>query len=130
MSDPISDMLSRIRNAQMVKQKTTNLPYSKIKLDIAEILIKEGFLESVNKLGRKTTRTLELVLKYEENGSPRISEIKRISKPSQRVYAPYKELHPLQGGLGRMILSTPLGLLTDREAKKKKVGGEILMEIW
>ncbi len=130
MSDPISDMLSRIRNAQMVKQKTTNLPYSKMKLDIAEILVREGFLIAVNKLGRKIDRTLELVIKYEEDGSPKISEIKRISKPSQRVYTPYKELHPLQGGLGRIILSTPLGLLTDREAKKKKVGGEILMEIW
>jgi len=129
MTDPIADMLTRIRNGQAVKKKTVAVPYSKIKIEIANILVQEGFIESINRVGKKNKKFIELNLKY-ENNQPRISEITRISKPSQRVYIQAKDVRPVQGGLGILILSTPKGLMTNKEAKKNNIGGEVLLKVF
>ncbi|MFA5360401.1 MAG: 30S ribosomal protein S8 [Candidatus Paceibacterota bacterium] len=138
MIDPIADMLTRIRNAQAVKEKTVLIPYSKIKLDIADVLLKNGFIEGVEKVKRRdknsqtgtSQRFIEIILKYDKKGQPKISEIKRISKPSRRVYIKAKDIWPFKRGLGLKILSTTKGILSDLEAKKLKLGGEVLLEIW
>lgn len=126
MTDPITDMLNRIRNAQAVLHPTVTLPFSNLKYEIAKILEKEGFIEKVERKGRKTKRVLEIVLKYP---SP-ISGLKRISKPGQRIYLRAKEIKPVRGGFGIAIVSTPKRLMTDKEARKQKLGGEIICKIW
>lgn len=130
MTDPIGDMLTRLRNAQAVKHKTVNIPYSKIKWEILRVLQENNWIEGINRLGRKNKKFINVILKYNEDNSPVISEIKRISKPSQRIYSGIKKMWPIKKGMGTRILSTPAGIFTDREAKKLKVGGEILLEIW
>lgn len=126
MTDPISDMLNRIRNAQAVFQPKASIPFSKLKYKIAEILEKEGFIEKVEKRGRRAKRDFEITLKY----PPTISGLRRISKPGQRIYARSKELKPVRGGYGIAIISTPKGLMTNKKARKQKLGGEILCQIW
>lgn len=125
MADPISDMLNRILNAQAISQETVNLPYSNLKYEIALILQKEGFIKSIEKKGRKEKRFLKVDLKY-----PASLSAKRISKPGQRIYSPAKNLKPVKGGYGISIISTSKGLMTGKEAKKNKLGGEILCEVW
>ncbi len=137
MTDPITDMLNRIRNAQAVLHPTVSIPFSNLKYEIAKILEKQGFIEKVERKGRKTKKILEITLKYqsfvkdrkEQMGSA-ISGLKRISKPGQRIYARAKEIKRVQGGYGTTIVSTPKGLMTDKEARKKKLGGEVICEIW
>ncbi|MDD3098370.1 MAG: 30S ribosomal protein S8 [Candidatus Pacebacteria bacterium] len=138
MTDPIADMLTRIRNAQAVNKKTVVVPYSKIKLEILNVLLKNNFIIRVEKVKRKTrssqTETgkkfIEIEIKYDKENQPLISEMKRISKPSRRVYLQAKDIWPFKRGLGLRILSTPRGILSDMEAKKLKVGGEVLLEVW
>lgn len=130
--DPISDMLTRIRNAQAVSHKTVSFPFSKIKFDLAKILNQEGFVSSVSKEGRGSNGKIEIVLKYKDSKSlsPLIQELKRISKPGQRIYIGRKELGKFLKERGITILSTSQGLVTVREAKKKGLGGEVLCRIW
>jgi small subunit ribosomal protein S8 len=131
-------MLTRIRNAQAVNKKTVVVPYSKIKLEILNVLLKNNFIIRVEKVKRKTrssqTETgkkfIEIEIKYDKENQPLISEMKRISKPSRRVYLQAKDIWPFKRGLGLRILSTPRGILSDMEAKKLKVGGEVLLEVW
>ncbi len=132
MVDPISDMLTRIRNAQAVGYKTVEFPYSKIKLDLAEILGHEGFLGSVSKKGRGIQREIEVVLKYkgEKIKNPVISGLKRVSKPGQRIYVGKKDLYRFSRERGIVILSTSQGLMTINDARKKGVGGEVLCKVW
>lgn len=138
MTDPIADMLTRIRNAQAVNKKTVVVPYSKIKLEILNVLLKNNFIIRVEKVKRKTrssqTETgkkfIEIEIKYDKENQSLISEMKRISKPSRRVYLQAKDIWPFKRGLGLRILSTPRGILSDMEAKKLKVGGEVLLEVW
>jgi len=133
MTDPISDMLIRILNAQAVFHESVSLPYSNLKYEIAMILQKEGLVAGVEKKGRKEKRILKIDLKYLKTNNrnfPVISEAKRISKPGQRIYLPVKKIKSVKGGYGISIISTPKGLLTDKEAKKQKTGGEVLCEIW
>jgi len=125
MTDPISDMLNRILNAQTVLHEAVVLPYSDLKYEIALILQKEGFIKNTEKKGRKEKRVLKIDLKY-----PAISSVKRISKPGQRIYMPAKSLKPVKGGYGISIISTPKGLMTGKEARRNKLGGEVLCEIW
>jgi len=125
--DPIADMLTRIRNAQMVRKKTVKIPFSKEKFKIAQILAKEGFVGEIRKKGKKTRKSIEIELKYLPDKSPFISSLKRISKPGCRIYAGYRELKPKRGIL---IVSTSKGIMTHKEAKKLKVGGEVLCEIY
>lgn len=129
LMDPITDMLNRIRNAQAVFHPTVEIPLSKIKYEIAQILEREGFIEKVEKKGRKIARTITIILKYQD-GVPGVSGSKRVSRGGQRIYLPYKKIRKIKRGYGIAILSTSKGLLTDQEARKQKVGGEVLCEIW
>lgn len=127
--DPIADMLIRIKNAQTVKKKIVNIPFSKIKYEIAKILEKEGFIEEARKRGRLIKKII-IQLKYNEKGEPCIKDVKRISKPSRRIYLKWKDLYYPKSGYGILILSTPKGILTSKEAKRLKLGGEAICEIW
>lgn len=130
MTDPIADMLTRIRNAQMAKHKIVSAPYSEIKYKIAMILEREGFVDGVIKRGRKTKKTIEIALKYDKEGKPSISELKRISKPGRRVYVSKDELFKVKSGFGMHVLSTSKGIMTNKEARKEKTGGELICEVW
>jgi len=129
MTDPISDMLNRIRNAQAVLKTQLDVPFSNFKYEIAKILEKEGFIDKIEKKGKKTKRTIEIILKYEDKKSA-ISGLKRISKPGQRIYLPSKKIKKIRGGYGILIISTSKGLMTNKEARRQKLGGEIICEIW
>ncbi len=129
MVDPISDMLIRIKNAQAVSHQTVNVPFSKIKFNLAKVLEKEGLIEVITTQGRKIKKIIEIKLKYEE-GQPVIKELKRISKPGQRIYLKKSQVKSVRQGYGLAIISTSQGLMTNKEAKKKGLGGEILCEIW
>jgi len=129
VTDPITDMLNRIKNALLAKKEEVSIPFSNLNFEITKILEKKGFIEKTEKKGVNEKRTIEIKLKY-ENGIPAISGLKKISKPGQRIYLPAKKIKKVKGGYGVLILSTPKGVITDNEAKKLKVGGEILCEIW
>jgi len=124
------DSLIRIKNALQRKKDRVKLPYSKFDLAILELLAKEGYLESASRKGRGLKRIIEAKLKYREDGTPTISGIKFISRPSRRLYGGYRRLKRSHQGHGRFIISTPQGVMTDMEARRKKVGGQILFEIW
>jgi len=129
MTDPIADMLTRIRNAQKVGKATVLVPYSQLLWNVAKVLEEEGFIGAIDKRGRKIKRTIECELKY-ENGRPRIAGIKRVSTPGRRVYKKTNEIHQVREGYGMQVLSTPKGLRTSQAARKERVGGEVLLEIW
>lgn len=129
MVDPIADMLNRIRNAQAVQKESVEAPFSQIKYAIAKILEQKGLVKNVEFRGKKTKKTIVMDLRYKDN-SPVITAVKRISKPGQRVYSSAHDLKRVKGGHGIAILSTSKGLMTDRDAKKEGVGGEVLCEIW
>ncbi len=129
MTDPISDMLNRIRNAQAVLKETVDIPFSNLKYEIAKILKKGGFVEKVEKKGRKIKRMIEITLKY-ENKTSVISGLARISKPGQRVYFKAKKIKRVKEGYGIAIISTSKGLMVDKEARKEKLGGEVICKIW
>lgn len=129
MTDPIADMLSRIRNAQAVSKKTVEIPFSNMKLEIAKILEREGFVQSSQVEKRKLKKMLELTLRYIDS-RPEIAGLKRVSKPGLRVYSPAHEIKRVKGGYGISIVSTSKGLLTDREARKRNIGGEVLCQVW
>jgi len=128
--DTISDFLVQIKNALAVKKPNLSVPYSKMVHEIAKILLNDGYINDVRIVGKLPKRTLRIDLKYDENGVPAIQEIKRISKPGCRRYIKANQLKPIKGGYGRYIISTPQGLMTNIEAKKKKLGGEIICEIF
>lgn len=128
--DTIGNMLTSIRNAQTAGRQTVYIPYSKTKMRIAEILAKEGFIKEAASKGKKSRKFIEITLAYLEDSSPRISHIARVSKLSKRVYLPSKKIYPVMKGLGMQIFSTPKGILTDKEARKEKVGGEVICEVW
>ncbi len=129
VNDPISDMLTRIRNAQAVLHQTVSIPFSKLKMNLAEILEKEGLIGKVSTQGRKTNKTIEISLKYVKD-QPAINNIRRISKPGRRVYIKKDEIRPIRQGFGMTVISTSNGLMTNKEARKKGLGGEVLCEIW
>ena len=128
MTDPIADLLTRIRNALMRSKETVNAPYSKLKHELAKLLVKEGFLSSVKKV-KKDFDELEITLKYFEE-EPVIKELVRESRPGLRKYLSYKEIKPHKGGLGIKIITTSKGLMTDREAIKKQMGGEVICKVF
>lgn len=129
MVDPIQDMLNQIRNAVAVQREQILLPFSNLKYEIAKIMEKEGFIGKIDKKGKKSKKLLEINLKY-ENKVPVISGLKRISKTGQRIYLSSQEVKPVRGGYGLAIISTSKGLMTNKEARKNKLGGEIICEIW
>ena len=126
MTDPIADMLTRIRNANQMRNKEVSMPTSKMKVEIAKILENEGFIEGFN----VKDNTLTLTLKYAENKERVITVLKRISKPGLRVYAGATEIPKVLNGLGIAIISTPKGVMTDKLARKNNVGGEVIAYIW
>ncbi len=129
-TDPIADMLNRIRTAQMVSKKVVDIPFSKEKYSIAECMKNAGFVENIAKKKKENLKYLRVYLKYNENNEPVIQEIKRISSPGQRIYVKSKELKKIRGGAGISIISSSKGLMTNREAKEKNLGGEVLCEVW
>ena len=131
MSDPIADMLTRIRNANAAKHDTVDVPSSKMKLAIAKILLDEGYITKYDLVEDGCFKTIHITLKYGADKNEKIiSGIKRISKPGLRVYAGKEELPSVLGGLGIAIISTNQGVITDREARKLNVGGEVLAFVW
>ena len=130
MTDPIADMLTRLRNANQAYHESTAMPYSKIKQGIADILQQEGYIASWSVADAEVGKSLTINLKYGPNRERSIAGIRRISKPGLRVYAKSTSLPKVLGGLGVAIISTSQGLLTDRQAKNKGVGGEVLAYVW
>jgi len=128
-TDPIADMLNRIRTSQAVGRKTVRLSYSKFKYEIAKILERKGWVGEVEKGGKKVGKTLKIELKYEE-GEPVITEIVRVSSPGQRIYLPASKIKKVRDGFGMSIISTSKGLKTNQEARQSRLGGEILIEIY
>ncbi|MDD5567477.1 MAG: 30S ribosomal protein S8 [Patescibacteria group bacterium] len=129
ITDPIADMLTQIRNAYLAKKLDVVIPFSKLKFSISQILTQEGYLESAVKNPDQPTR-LCLKLHYDENGSPELTNIKRISKPGRRVYVSWDKLPWVLNNYGVAIISTSHGIMTNREARKKKIGGEIICEVY
>ena len=129
MVDPIADMLTRIRNAQRVEKSSTEVPFSKLKLGIAKVLSKEGFLKEAEQRGRKGRKVLEITLQY-EGKIPMIAGLKKVSKPGQRIYVSSQELLKAKREGGTLLVSTSKGIMTDREARKNHIGGEVICEIW
>ena len=130
MTDPVADMLTRLRNANSAHHDSVSLPSSKLKTHIADILKREGYIASWEVSDARVGQTLTLELKYGPNRERSIAGIKRVSKPGLRVYAKSSEIPTVLGGLGVAILSTSSGLLTDRQAESKGVGGEVLAYVW
>jgi len=128
--DPITNMFNQIKNALAVRKETVEIPFSKMKLKIVDILKHNGFILDFKKKGRGPKKTIRIFLKYNENGTPVLSNFKRISKPGQRIYFKAKEIKKVKDGYGIAIISTPKGLMTDKEARKNKLGGEVICEIW
>ena len=130
-SDPIADMLTRIRNANTAKHDTVDVPASKMKVSIAEILLNEGYIKAFDIVDDGNFKTIRITLKYGADKNEKIiTGLKRISKPGLRVYASKEDLPKVLGGLGIAIISTNKGVLTDKEARKQNVGGEVLAYVW
>lgn len=128
--DPIADMLTRLRNAITAKHESVLVPASKEKETIANILLNEGYITSVEKVTEKSVRNLKIGIKYDANGNSVIYGLKRISKPGLRIYATVDKLPKVIGGMGISIISTNKGILTDKQARELKVGGEVLAYVW
>ncbi len=130
VNDPVGDLIVRLKNASDVKKTSVSIPFSLFKMAIVEKLKDAGFVVQVEKKGKKVKKTIDVVLKYDETGNPGIKGVKRVSKPGRRLYRNVREIVPVRYGHGALVLSTPQGVMTDKEARKAKVGGEALFEIW
>jgi small subunit ribosomal protein S8 len=130
MTDPIADMLTRIRNAVRIERPIVEMPTSKMRRGIAQALRDEGYIWDYEEIDTRPAATLRLHMKYGPNGERLITKIDRVSKPGCRVYRGYKDLKPILGGMGIQILSTPKGVLSDRRAREQKIGGEVLALIY
>jgi len=130
MSDPISDFIIRIKNAGSVGKEGVMVPFSKMKMTIAELLSSKGFVGKVEQKTRGETKLISLKLVYTEDGKPRISDMERMSKPSRRLYQKAKEIKPYRRGFGMTVFSTPKGIMADSEARKDNLGGEVLFRVW
>ena len=129
-TDPIADMLTRIRNANSARHTTVEIPASKVKLAIAQILLDEGYIRSFEKIEDGKQGMIQVTLKYDEKGKRVISGLKRISKPGLRIYVSCEELPQVLNGLGIAVVSTSKGIKTDRDARKEGLGGEVLAYVW
>ncbi len=127
--DPIGDMIIRIKNASDSKKESVVLPYSNIKVAILDVLMKNGFIKSFGKRGKKIAKFIEVGLVYDDNG-PKIYGVQRLSKPSKRIYQKSKEIRSVKNGYGILVLSTPKGIMSDKEARAANLGGEALFKIW
>lgn len=130
MTDPIADMLTRIRNALKAERETVDIPCSTIKTDIAKVLKSEGYIKNYKVLPDERQGVIKVVLKYDEEGASVIQDLKRVSKPSRRVYSGYDEIPEILNGFGITIVSTSKGLMSDSHARKMRLGGEIICSVW
>lgn len=130
LTDPIADMLTRIRNAVSVERQHVEVPLSKVKRGLADVLKREGYIWDWAEVEEGPEKALRLELKYGPNGERVIQSLKRVSKPGRRIYRQATDLKPILGGMGITILSTSSGVISDREARTKNVGGEVLCEVW
>lgn len=130
MTDPIADMLTRIRNAIQARHPSVEMPASKLKVAIAEVLKREGYIKGYSVVGEGPTRALKVELRYVGKNEPVLTGLKRISKPGLRVYSPAAEIPRVFGGLGVAIVSTSRGVMSGAEARKQRIGGEVLCHVW
>jgi small subunit ribosomal protein S8 len=130
LTDPIADMLTRVRNAVLIKSEKVDIPASKMKVEVAKILKEEGFIKSYKILKDKKQGILRVALKYASDSDPIISGLKRISKPGRRVYVGKAEIPRVMGGVGIAIITTPKGVLSDKTCRREGVGGEVLCYVW
>ncbi len=129
-SDPVSDFLTQIRNACAVDKEYVSIQHSKLKEKLTDLLVNEGYLSGYKIAGKNQTKSINIELKYTDEGSPVIAGMKRVSKPGKRVYMESALIPRSMGGLGTVVVSTSRGLLSDSEARKRKLGGELICEIW
>ncbi len=130
VTDPVADLLARIRNAQTAKHESVSIPHSKLKQGLIKVLHDEGYLGSFRVVEEGSRKKIHVTLRYVGKKQLVLTHLDRTSKPGRRIYVGYKDLKPIRSGLGMAILSTPKGILTDRQAKDEKVGGELLCRIW
>src|SRR3989344_8901808 len=130
ITDPIGDFITRLKNASMVQKSSVSVPFSNMKHAVALTLKKSGYVGEITESGDGIKKVITVTLLYDESGSPRIHDVKRVSKPGRRLYTSVKHIHPIKYGKGLMVLSTPRGILTDSEARANRVGGETLFTIW
>jgi small subunit ribosomal protein S8 len=128
--DSISNLIITLKNAQDRGLSSARVPFSKLTSSILEVLKKEGFIANFEDKGKEVKKHIEVELKYTNDGEKAISDVKRVSKQSKRVYKSVDQIHPIKNGYGRLILSTPVGILTDVQARKQRIGGEALFQIW
>jgi small subunit ribosomal protein S8 len=129
-TDPISDLLARIRNALLAKHDRLDVPSSKLKLEVCRLLKDEGFIRNYRHIEGPAAGTVRIFLRYAADGTPAISSLRRVSKPGRRVYRGSREVPPVKSGLGVAILSTSQGLVSDRQARERGIGGELICELW
>lgn len=129
ITDPISDMLTRIRNASVIRKRSVDVPMSKLKFALAKVIEAEGYVAGVELVDGVKSKTIRINLKYDDK-KPKISAIKRVSKPGRRIYVQANDIHTVHSGYGISIISTPNGLMTNNEARKRRLGGEIICEIF
>ena len=130
MTDPITDMLNQIRNAKAVEKPEVLIPLSKAKYEVAKILVREGFITEVKKAAKGKAKSMKIVLKYDDEGVSKILNLRRVSKPGQRIYTKVSEIKRVKGGYGISVISTSKGLMTNKEAYRLKLGGEVICEVW
>jgi len=130
MTDPVADMLTRVRNASLAKHTSTVVPSSRLKQNIAQILKDEGYIKDFEVANDSPSGTLKIFLKYDDARAPAITGLRRVSRPGLRVYKPKAEIPRVLGGLGTVIMSTPKGLMTGRDAWRQNVGGEVIAYVW
>jgi small subunit ribosomal protein S8 len=130
ISDPVADMLTKIRNAGMAKHEKVDIPSSKLKLEIVKILKTEGYIKNFKKVSQEGINTIRVFLKYDDGSGPVIHGLEKVSKPGRRVYAGYKNMPRVFNGYGTLIVSTSMGVTTGKKAAEKKVGGEIICTVW
>ena len=129
-SDPIADLLTRVRNGLMAHKNHVDIPFSKIKAEVVKVLVSDGFVISQEVITEEKFPSLRVHLKYDSGKKPIIHSIKRVSKPGLRVYRQATDLRPVRGGLATQILTTSQGVMTDREARRRQIGGEVICEVW
>lgn len=128
--DPIADFITQLRNGIAARLKEVTAPYSRVKFEIARVLLEEGFISNFRVEGEGTKKRIVLSLKYLDDGGSVIRGVERVSKQSRRIYVGYRDLPRVMGGLGIAIITTPAGVITDREARRRKIGGEIICKVW
>jgi small subunit ribosomal protein S8 len=130
MTDPIADLLTRIRNAHLAKHDRLDVPASKLKLEVCKLLKEEGFIKNFREMDGTPVKSIRVFLRYSEEGTPAISSLTRVSRPGRRVYRGADEIERVRNGLGLGIISTSQGLLSDTQARERRIGGELLCEVW